>query len=397
MSATQEPQNTTIREETCGINPSDPKYYLSFGATGSTGNNSGNIVTGTYKETRPPFLDQKPLVGEWLVNTKPVLSTGGLVDESPAGGYYIVKRPSTVVGIDDPVIINPAIDNLKRVYEGDIVFVSNNQWYVAPQARNPLPDRTFSWEPNNTPVLEAGGRVDGKLAKPGTIMLPDEDFYIAKQSDSFDGMRYFYQGQGVLFDGQKWSKKLQDPYVYEKDSNTQEFRNLDIHYYSAQRYERLLESDQEDKGRIFGYRPIDYTTPIAFTVTPPPPEPGQDPGEPYTINFYFYWMSPMLGIIDNAIPATPIRYDFNDAWSKYHIANFEWLKARPKISGAFIGAGIVLKSKPEFGQDEEVLYLFIDAFEDGNVTTIKEKSQDPEGNPIENEFSVTTQLTVTQQ
>ena len=200
----------------------------------------------------------------------------------------------------------------------------------------------------------------------------------------------------MMFDGQAWSKKLQDPFVYEKDSSTNEFRNLEVHYYSPQRYERLLESDHEDKGRIFGYQPISYDTPIPFTVTPPPPEPGQEPGEPYTINFYFYWMSPQLGIIDNALPATPIRYDFSDAWSKYHIANFEWLKARPKISGAFIGAGIVLKNKPEFGQEEEVLYLFIDAFEDGNVTVIKEKGQDPDGNELLNEFSVTTQLTVSQ-
>ena len=389
-------QNTTIKEETCGINPNDPKYYLSFGAPGSTGNTSGEVVTGIYKETRPPFLEGKPLVGEWLVNTKPILSTGGLADENPANGYYIVKRPSTVVGIDDPIIINPAIDQLSRVYENDIVFVANNQWYVAPQSRNPLPDRTFSWTPNTDPILKAGGIADNELVKPGTIMLPDSTYYIEKQSDGFDGMQYFYEGQGVLFDGQVWSKKLQDPLVYEKEGGENEFRNLDVHYYSTQRYERILESDHQDKGHVFGYQPISYETPIAFTVTPPPPEPGQDPGEPYTINFYFYWMSPQLGIIDNAIPATPIRHDFNDAWSKYHLANLDWLKDRPTIGSAFIGAGIVLKNKPEAGTEEEILYLSIDAFEDGNTTTITEKGQDPDGNPLENTFTITTQLTVSQ-
>lgn len=396
MSARQEEQNTTVREETCGINPNDPKYYLSFGAPGSTGNTSGDIVTGAYRETRPPFLDQKPLVGEWLVNTKPVLSAGGLVDGEPTAGYYIVKRPSTVVKVDDPIAINPAIDNLKRVYEGDIVFVSGNKWSVAPQYRDPLPDRTFTWEPNESPVLKAGGLVDGKLAKVGTIMLPDADYYISKQSDAFDGMRYFYEGQGVMFDGQAWSKKLQDPFVYEKNSSTNEFRNLEMHYYSPQRYERLMEQTHEDKGRVIGYQPISYETPIAFTVTPPPPEPGQEPGQPYTIDFYFYWMSPQLGIADNALPAAPIRFDFKDAWSTYHIANFEWLKERPKVGGALIGAGIILKNKPEAGQEEEVLYLYIDAFEDGNVTKIKEKGKDADGNELLNEFSISTTLTVSQ-
>jgi hypothetical protein len=42
-------------------------------------------------------------------------------------------------------------------------------------------------------------------------------------------------------------------------------------------------------------------------------------------------------------------------------ANFEWLKARPKIGGSFIGAGFVLKSKPQAGQEEDVLFLSIDA------------------------------------
>ena len=395
---TKEPktQNTTIREETCGINPSDPKYYLSFNAPGSTGNTSGTIDVGVYPPRNPPFLDSKPLTGTWTVNTSPVLSADGKVDGNDAEGYYIVKRPVSVINVDDPILITPAIDNLKRVYEGDLVYVSGGKWNVFPQYRFPKPDRTFQWTPNEDPVLKSGGIADDELVKPGTIMLADSTHYISKQSDSFDGMQYFYEGQGVLFDGQVWSKQLGDPLVYENESGTKEFRNLDIKYYSPQLYERLLETDHEDKGRVLGYQPINYETPITFTVTPPPPEPGGDPGEPYSIDFYFYWLSPQLGIIDNALPAAPIRYDFGDAWSKYHLANFEWLKARPKIGATFIGAGIMLKSKPEAGQEEDFLYLYIDALEDGNITTIKEKSQDPQGNPIENEFTVTTQLTVGQ-
>ena len=388
----------TIKQKTCGqgIVPTEPAYFLSFNANGSTGNTSGTIDVGMLPPRNPAFLDSKPLTGTWLVNTKPVLSANGQADGNDAGGYYIVKRPASVISVDDPIVINPPIDNLKRVYEGDLVYVSGGRWNVFPQYRFPKTDRTFQWTPNEDPVLKSGGIADDELVKPGTIMLADSTHYISKQSDSFDGMQYFYEGQGVLFDGQVWSKQLGDPLVYENDSGTKEFRNLDIKYYSPQLYERLLETDHEDKGRVLGYQPINYETPITFTVTPPPPEPGGDPGEPYTINFYFYWMSPQLGIVDNALPAAPIRYDFNDAWSKYHLANFEWLKARPKIGATFIGAGIMLKSKPEAGQEEDFLYLYIDALEDGNITTIKEKSQDPKGNPIENEFTVTTQLTVSQ-
>jgi hypothetical protein len=397
MTKTPKESTETIKQQTCGqgIVPTEPAYFLSFGAQGSTGNTSGTIDVGALPPRNPAFLDSKPLQGTWLVNTKPVLSADGKVDGNDAGGYYIVKRPVSVIKVDDPIAIDPPIDNLTRVYEGDIVYVAGGKWNVRPQYRFPKPDRTFFWTPNEDPVLASGGLVDGKRALPGTIMLADSNYYIAKQSDGFDGMQYFYEGQGVLFDGQVWSKQLADPLVYEKENGSNEFRNLNVAYQSLQLHEFLLEQDHQNKGQVLGYQPINYETPITFTVTPPPPEPGGDPGTPYTIDFYFYWLSPQLGIADNALPPN-IRYDFGDAWSKYYLANFEWLKARPKIGGSFIGAGFVLKSKPQAGQEEDVLFLSIDALEDGNITTITEKGADPDGNELINTFTITTTLTPSQ-
>jgi hypothetical protein len=56
----------------------------------------------------------------------------------------------------------------------------------------------------------------------------------------------------------------------------------------------------------------------------------------------------------------------------------------------------VLKSKPQAGQEEDVLFLSIDALEDGNITTITEKGADPDGNELINMFTITTTLTPSQ-
>lgn len=383
-------QNTTLRDETCGgIDLNDPAYFKSWNAPGSVGSNSGTIEFGYFTPKKPGIIDGKTFGGIWKFNTNPVLSSGGQVNGKDAEFFYVVQRPPEVKTVDDPILIDPPIDSLKRIYEGDLIYVSSGLWNVSPQNRFPKKDRTFFWEPNTNPVLKAGGLVNDELTKPGTIMLPDEDYYISKSSDGFDGMRYFYENQGVMFDGQVWSKLALDPLVYQKDKDTTEFINLNVQYISQQSFVVLLESLHRDKGQVLGYIPIDYKDAIKFTVTP-------EEGEPEITDFFFYWMSPQSGIIDNAIPATPIRYDFKDAWSKYHQSNAVWLKERPKIATGFLGAGFYLKSKAEDGKEEQIINLSIKLLEDGNITKIEEKIKNEEGVEIVNTFNITTSITILQ-
>jgi hypothetical protein len=383
-------QNATLRDETCGgIDLLDPAYFLSWNAPGSVGSNSGTIEFGYYKPKQPAIISNTTFGGIWKFNTDPVLSAGGKVNGENAKYFYIVQRPPEVETVDDPILIDPPIDGLKRIYEGDLIYVNSGVWNVSPQNRFPKTDRTFFWEPNTQPVLKAGGIIDDKLAKPGTIMLPDEDYYIAKQSDGFDGMRYFYENQGVMFDGQIWSKLSNDPLVYKKDEETNEFRDLNVSYISQQNFVSRLEELHQNKGQVIGYIPIDYEEAITFTETP-------EEGDPIVTDFFFYWMSPQAGIIDNAIPATAVRYDFKDAWSKYYASNATWLKERPKIAGAFLGAGFFLKSKAEGGNDEQIINLSVNFLEDGNKTKIEDKIKNAEGTDLVNTFNITTSITLLQ-
>lgn len=390
----------------CGKLTTESLYYTTFSAGNSVGSNSGTVEIGRFLINKPAIIGQAEhgqttFGGIWKFNTEPVLSAGGLVNGEPAEYFYIVQRPASVETVDDPILIEPPIDNLKRIYEGDLIFADQDQWHVAPQQRFPKTDRTFFWEPNTEPVLKAGGIIDDKLAKPGTIMLPDENYYIPKSSDGFDGMRYFYENQGVMFDGQAWAKLLPDPTVFKIDEATTEFREFDLRYLSPQRFELSLESDHRDKGFATGYMPIDYGEPFTFTETP-------EEGDPIVTNFYFYWTSPVGGA-DGAFPSNRINYDFGDAWSKYWAANLAWIKARPKFTSNYESAGFYLKSKnestgegepseddPILDQPELVLNLFVRYLEDGNVTVIEEKTTNDEGQEFINKFTITTSLTVEQ-
>lgn len=376
----------TIKEETCGLPNGSPKEFRRFELPGSTGNTSGTVQTMQLPRIPGPLLRQT-LIGTWTVNTKPVLSTGGQADGTVVNnGYYVVGLPVDATE-DEPINISPAIDFVARVYPGDFVYVVGEnefaKWAVSPKNRYPQTDRTLPWEANTNPVLASGGIADGELALPGTIMLPDADFYIPKQSDGFDGMQYFYANQGVLFDGQRWSKNLPDPFVYIpfEESTDFEFRNIGVSYVSPQQYERLFENDHASKLFVLSNQTINDEDPVKFTVTP------EGGGEPEITDMLFRWGSPLNGAETNIQPAISGIYDFGDAWSHYYLENRVWLNL--KFPG-ILGAGFSLRSQNI--EPESTIDLGVDAFEDGNVTTITSEIE-VDGETLTNTITITLSVT----
>lgn len=375
--------NRTIKQKTCGVDSYLGKKYVTFDVSGGVGSTSGAIATGRVPRIFSPETVGGVNIGNWDVNTKPVLTEGGFADGVLSEGVnYIVALPKTAgAKVDDPIAVNPPIDYIARVYPGDKVYTQvftqgdgtkTGRWYVAPQERFPLPDRTFSWEPNENPKLAAGGIADGRLQLPGTIMLPDSDHYISNYSDSFDGMRYFYANQGVMFDGQEWTKKLVDPYVHEPEDQPKEFRNLDVGYFDREFYASLLENTHWRKCFVLTFQEIDDSNLVTLTVTP-------DEGESYSTEFYFRWG----GLNDKLIQGGEIIYDFGDAWSKYRIANQDWLTARKLNSRAAI---LYEKDPPD---PEFPITIVLGAiFKDGETFTTEEKME-IEGEELTNTFNVT--------
>jgi hypothetical protein len=376
----------TIKEKTCGLDFGSTKEFRRFNFTpSSTGNTSGFITLGQYVSVISAEAVKGAFAGMWKVNTSPILSAGGKANgEVAAGAYYVVDLPEDGK-VDDPIKLDPKIDNIGRVYPGDFVNVQGTgefaKWFVGPQTRFPKPDRTFFWQPNEDPFLESGGLADGKLAKPGTIMLPTANFYIEDPEDAVDGMRYFYENQGVIFDGQIWKKNLPDPLVYEPEEGEKEFRNFMVSYVSSQRYESLLEDLHQNKPFIITNQTIDDTNPLEFTIT-------YEGGSTETTSLYFSWLSPLNGVLTNIQPSVPVIYDFFDAWTGYHKANREWVKSR--IPG-FFGAGFVLQSKNI--EPEVTLPLYVEEFVDGNITEIVQTAQNDEGETLTNTFTITVQAT----
>lgn len=378
--------NLTAREETCGLPFGSPKEFRSFLMRGSTGNTSGTVDTGqipyTFARGNNTVLGRTYL-GEWTVNTSPVLESGGKVNgEVVEGGYYIVATPEDATA-DDPIEITPPIDNLTRVYPGDAVYVSGTgiyaRWSVGPQRRYPKPDRTFFWTPNSAPVLASGGVADGELALPGTIMIPTEDHYIEPPAEAVDGMRYFFAGVGIAYDGQTWTAQHPQPLVYEPETGPREARVINLRYSSDERYQAILENDHADKPFLFCNIPINDDTPVVYTVTP-------EVGEPYTTDLYFRWASPANGAETNIQPAVNPIHDFGDAWSGYHLATRAWLKQR---FPGLVGAEFSLQS---LGEPPILLPLFVNCVEDGNITETTETIE-WEGQTLTNTITVTLNIT----
>jgi hypothetical protein len=376
----------TVKEQLCGLDFGVDKQYRTFGAVNSNGNNSGTTSVGQIP--RPPRTGtivgaNRGLLGEWTVNTSPVLSGDGKVDgEVVLLGYYTVAIPQDATA-DEPIFVDPPIDFISRVYPGDSVFVTGNaqtaKWRVGPQFRYPKPDRTFFWQPNSAPVLTSGGFSDGQLALPGTVMLPTANFYIEDEANAIDGMRYFYAGQGVIFDGQNWIKNTADPVVYTpQNTGPKEFWNTDVAYLSPDFYVRSMEVDQRNKPFIFTNQTIDDESKVTITYSP-------SQGQPYSVEMVFRWNAP-IGVYEKNIQPRPVIYNFGDAWTKYHLNTQEWLNE--KFPGS-IGSGYQLQTG-----DGSFMQLGVDEFADGNVTEVTESVEDPyTGQTLTN--TITTTLSVT--
>lgn len=383
--AEQFAEETTVKQDTCGVAFGEDKQFRSFGAQGSTGGTSGTIKVGQYPNFQTAETVLGPYLGTWQVNTKPVLAAEGKIgDEEAPDGHFVVLLPTAPnAKIDDPIVINPKIDDLERVYPGDRVYTSGKgiyrKWRVAPQKRYPKTDRTFFWVPNTNPVIKSGGLVSNELALPGTIMIPTKDFYIEDADDAVDGMRYFYENQGVMFDGQTWTKLLADPVVYEPEQGPKEFRNMLVYYASEDFFENRMEADHWQKPFIYTNQRIKLEDKPQFSYT----FEGQ---ETETEDMTFKWYQPMNGVDSNIQPGIPVIYNFGDAWSAYHLNNKQWFKT--KFPGT-TGAGFSLTSDTS----GNVLSLGVEDFEDGEVTEIKETYTDPEGNELENVIAIS--LTVT--
>jgi hypothetical protein len=377
----------TIKEQTCGPENGTAHQFMHFNGGGSTGNTSGTIPVGINPNQR---LGRESYgsgdnnnLGEWDVNTKPVLSSDGKADgaESPLG-FYTVKLPNGTT-VDDPITLNPAIDGITRVYPGDEIFAAgstgNRRWYYGGQLRYPKTDRTFFWTPNTNPVLKSGGLVNGVLAKPGTVMLPTANFYIEDPEDAVDGYRYAYNGQGWMYDGRRWNKLLFDPLVYEPENGAKEFRTINVSFVAelirqGYIYPLLLETMQQNKCFVVSNQTIDDDKPCKFTQTVK----DEDPLE---LDLKFRWGSPLFGCDANIQPSVLVLHDFEDAWSYYAKKNQDWLRPRFKN---FYSAVCIL------GDGE--LALGVDEFIDGNVTEIKETVPDPSGGELENTFTITLEI-----
>jgi hypothetical protein len=383
VNAVQFVDELTVKEETCGVPFGSEKQFRTFGIQGSVGNNSGVASVGQLPQF-PQGLVNFQNRGTWTVNTSPVLSADGNADgDLVVRGYYTVAQPDGA-GVDDPIPIDPAIDFLTRVYPGDRVSVSgtggSSKWVVAPQYRYPKPDRTFFWIPNSSPVLASGGIVDGELALPGTIMLPTATYYIEDEAEAVDGMRYFIAGQGVQFDGQRWTKLTADAFVYEPLSGPREFWVTDVSYNSTDRDAARLENDFANRPFVSTNQTIDDGNPVQITLT-------YEGGEPETIDLIFRWNGGNNGAPTNIQPAVAVINNFGDAWSTYRLNTRNWLQER--IPSAF-GAAFRLKTT-----DPEVyIELYVDEFIDGNVTEISQTVTDPEtGNVLTNTYTVTLTAT----
>lgn len=380
--------NLTPKDLTCGTTT---KQFRTFEVAG-VGNASGEEPQSSVFPPFNPGLTQTQTVidsGGWQVNTNPVLSSFGQVDGQPGTNrYYTVLQPlDPDAKEDDPIIINPAIDGITRVYVGDIIYASGPvgflTWKLYPRRRLPDPKKTFLWEPNTDPTLASGGMVDGVRTKPGTIMIPLSDHYIAEPAAAIDGMRYFYKEHGIMFDGQRWNARPPQPFVYVKNDGSREFRNINAQFGYINEFDptsngpNAAESDCYRKQFIRSYIPIDDSNPIKFSITP-------DGGEEEKTDLLFRW-----GESNGIQPPIPIfgaiPFLENTPWGNYVTQNIAWLQERMPTS---FGVNYFLKN------ESDVVFFLLgvnDAIYGGE--TVFTESIEVDGETLTN--TITTTLSIT--
>lgn len=373
--------------------PQDPNaIYTLFGAVPSNGGQSGYIDTGVLPARYSAESIFGIELGGWTVNTSPVLSSDGIVNGNlSTKGYYVVQVAEDKTE-DDLIDVNPAIDGITKVYAGDIIYSTatgtGRRWNLSPKERLPKPDRTFFWTPNTSPFIEADGKVNGVMAKPGTVMLPTSNYAFEDPSAPFYN-QYAYAGIGWMFDGQRWIGgrypfRYQPPTPEGGEPPPAEYRDLDVVYQPSNPFGQCLESTQRNKPFIRTTKRINDGAPIIFTYKPE----GSDP-ESMPMKFRWFWDTERENYLQAPTILTPV-YDFGDAWTAYHKANVAWLKARGIQT--FLGAGCRVFSDET--DPPLQIELNVDCFEDGNVTTIVEEFVGEDGNTYTNTFQLTVSITM---
>jgi hypothetical protein len=122
-------------------------------------------------------------LGDWVPNTKPVLSEGGLADGSVVDSTFYLEATADAtlphfMGENDVDIKKGQCFTTAINLQGDVKWYR----YGGPSAY-PVPSKTFEWVYNELPVLSSLGLVDGEPAEPNTCYIIDrdaEEIYIDK-------------------------------------------------------------------------------------------------------------------------------------------------------------------------------------------------------------------------
>lgn len=374
--------NPTVREITC-YPPTDPDTAFGFfDIQGSTGSNSGKIDTGVLPQRFAARSFASRLQGFWKVNTDPVLSQFGEANNVPASRsiYYVVALPDTPgASVDTPIVINPAIDELRRVYPGDYVaidqFFTTQRWYVYPQRRLPKPDRTFFWVPNEEPVIASGGIVDGVLAKPGTVMIPTKSILLEPE-DRIDNYEYFHEGVGIIFDGQKWNSLVFADVAHAGEED-ESFWPIPV-FQSDQPDQNRFETDHSTKHLIYSNTPQNENS-ASFSIT--------SDGSTSSYPCGFSWGTRIQGNMQ----AASVFYDHGDSYSWRYKKRIKWRKDNGlPLAG---GSGTITTA---IAAGELVSFsVGVNEFVDGNVTEWEETGYGWDGQELKNKFKVSLQVTTT--
>jgi hypothetical protein len=377
--------NPTVKEITC-YPPTDPDVVWGFfSMPGSTGNNSGRVDTGITPDNFAARSFSSRQEGFWKVNTDPVLSEFGKVNNTPASRsiYYVVALPDAPgASVDTPIFINPPIDELRVVYPGDFVaidrFFGTQRWYVYPQRRQPKPDRTFFWVPNEEPVLTNDGKADGVLVKPGTVMIPTRTGNVESENPLLVA-GYFFEGVGIMFDGQNWID-VAGAEVAKEGEPGESWWPIPF-FNSPQQDERRFDSDHSRKFLIETNTQKDQDS-LSFKLT----------DSPETLTFAsFGWISGGPGTTLGNLQPNGVFYDHGDSYSYAFKKRIQWQKENGKFPLSAGGQVFVVIGS----EQPQNFYVYVDAFEDGNVTEWEETGVGFDGEELKNNYKVSVQITTT--
>jgi len=376
--------NVTVYDITCQRPTDADKIFGFFKIQGSTGNTSGTIDVGVL----PEVFSGIPK-GEWTVNTSPVLAEYGMVAGEPGNrkNYYVVAMPTTSgATADTPINITPPIDELKVVYAGDFISIDRRfgtqRWYVYPQRREPKPDRTFFWNPNEIPFLTTDGKADGKLVKPGTVMIPTKTENVKGLTNPLALQGYFINGIGIMWDGQTWVKYYAAKNV--TPFGTQENLWPLFSYQSPSLYEYRFESEHARKFLIETNTRQEEGASLTYTEIVD--------GEPSTMPAYFNFGTPFGGIQGN-FQGAPVFYDHGDAYSFNYKKEKEFYQTNGRAFNPASGDVTVYTGNPE--NPEKSFSIGVQEFENGNQTEYEEIGYDDDGNELRNTFKISVLITTT--